>query len=392
MTETATPRPRRRFFRILLAGLVLVALIAAVAAFVLHARYARFADAPLTGLADGGTLVVARGDSFARVLGRLREAGAVEGHELEWRLLARELGADARIQVGEYPLDPATTPRDLLVRMRDGKVVHHRFTIVEGWNIRELRAALGRATPLVQTLQELDDAALMEALGKAGVHPEGRFLPETYLYTTGDSDVDLLRRANTALETVLDRAWASRADGLALEDREQALVLASIIEKETGIAEERKAISGVFNRRLKLGMRLQTDPTVIYGMGTSYEGNIRRRDLQTDTPYNTYTRDGLPPTPIAMAGAAAIDAATHPADGDALYFVAVGDGSGRHVFSPTYAAHNVAVREYVRRYRSKFGSGNASSGQAAESAAGGDAAPPNEVEVEAATGDTGDAE
>ena len=387
MTESATPRPRRRVLKALLATLVLVALLVAVGAYVLHARYARFADAPLPGLSEGGTVVVARGDSFARVLSRLREAGAVEGHALEWRLLARELGADARIQVGEYPLDPATTPRDLLVRMRDGKVVHHRFTIVEGWNIRELRAALGRATPLVQTLQEIDDAALMDALGKAGVHPEGRFLPETYLYTTGDSDLDLLRRANTALEAAVDRAWETRADGLELQDREQVLVMASIIEKETGIAEERPAISGVFNRRLKVGMRLQTDPTVIYGMGTAYDGNIRRRDLQTDTPYNTYTRDGLPPTPIAMAGAAAIEAATHPADGDALYFVAVGDGSGRHVFSPTYAAHNVAVREYVRRYRSKFGRGDASSGQSAEAAAGGEATPPNEAEIEAATGE-----
>lgn len=386
MTDSAPPRPRRRIGKILLGGLVIVALLAGLSAWFLHARYTRFADAPLAGLSTDGTLVVARGDSFQRVLGRLREAGAVEGHELEWRLLARELGADARIQVGEYPLDPKTTPRELLVRMRDGKVVHHRFTIVEGWNIRELRAALGRATPLVQTLQDIDDAALMDTLGKAGVHPEGRFLPETYLYTTGDSDVDLLRRANAALETAVDRAWESRAEGLELKDREQVLVLASIIEKETGIAEERPAISGVFNRRLKIGMRLQTDPTVIYGMGTAYDGNIRRSDLQTDTPYNTYTRDGLPPTPIAMAGAAAIHAATHPADGDALYFVAVGDGSGRHVFSPTYAAHNVAVREYVRRYRSKFGQGDASSGNAAEAAAGGDAAPPNAIEVEAATG------
>jgi len=335
----------------------------------------------MTGLADAGTLVVARGDSFQRVLGRLREAGATQGHELEWRVLARELGADSRIQVGEYPLAPSMTPRELLIRMRDGKVIHHRFTIVEGWNIRELRAALARATPLVQTLQDIDDAELMAAIGKPGVHPEGRFLPETYLYTTGDSDVDLLRRANAALEAALDQAWETRAPGLKLEDREAALVLASIIEKETGIAEERPAISGVFNRRLKLGMRLQTDPTVIYGMGTAYKGNIRRSDLQTDTPYNTYTRDGLPPTPIAMAGAAAIQAATHPADGDALYFVAVGDGSGRHVFSPTYAAHNIAVRDYVRRYRARYGGGNAGSSPAAAAEEA-----PNEVEVEAAIG------
>jgi len=381
MTDSATPRARRRILPVLLSGVVVIALLAGVAAFLLHARYSRFADAPMTGLADAGTLVVARGDSFQRVLGRLREAGATQGHELEWRVLARELGADSRIQVGEYPLAPSMTPRELLIRMRDGKVIHHRFTIVEGWNIRELRAALARATPLVQTLQDIDDAELMAAIGKPGVHPEGRFLPETYLYTTGDSDVDLLRRANAALEAALDQAWETRAPGLKLEDREAALVLASIIEKETGIAEERPAISGVFNRRLKLGMRLQTDPTVIYGMGTAYKGNIRRSDLQTDTPYNTYTRDGLPPTPIAMAGAAAIQAATHPADGDALYFVAVGDGSGRHVFSPTYAAHNIAVRDYVRRYRARYGGGNAGSSPAAAAEEA-----PNEVEVEAAIG------
>ena len=226
----------------------------------------------------------------------------------------------------------------------------------------------------------MDDAALMEAVGQAGVHPEGRFLPETYLYTRGDRDVDVLRRANAALDAALDHAWETRADGLELKSREEALVMASIIEKETGVADERPQISGVFNRRLQVGMRLQTDPTVIYGMGTAYDGNIRRRDLQTDTPYNTYTRDGLPPTPIAMAGKAAIEAATHPADGDALYFVAVGDGSGRHVFSRTYAEHNVAVRDYVRRYRARF-TGNDDGVEAAD-----DAAPPNELEVEAAVG------
>ena len=373
MTDSAAPRPRRRIASFLLSCLVLVTLLAGAAAWWLHARYQRFVDAPVSGLAAGDTLVVARGDSFQRVLSRLREAGVVEGHELEWRLLARELGADARIQVGEYPLAPGTTPRELLVRMRDGRVLHHRFTIVEGWNIRELRAALARATPLQHTLQDIDDARLMALLGHEGVHPEGRFLPETYLYTTGDSDVDLLRRANEALEAALDRAWASRDTGLALRDREEALVLASIIEKETGIAEERPQISGVFNRRLAQGMRLQTDPTVIYGMGSRYDGNIRRRDLQTDTPYNTYTRDGLPPTPIAMAGTAALEAATHPAEGDALYFVAVGDGSGRHVFSSTYRAHNVAVREYVQRYRQRFGGARSTSPAPGQAGARGDA-------------------
>ena len=334
---------------------VLSALLAGAAAFFLYDRYTGFADAPLSGIEAGETLRVERGDSFRRVLSRLREAGVREGHDLEWQALARQLGTDARVQVGEYALEPGITPRVLLQNMRDGRVLSYRFTIVEGWNMRELRAALSRATPLVQTIAELDDAALMEALGQPGVHPEGRFLPETYIYTRGDTDLDVLRRANAALERELQAAWQARAPDLPLADAEQALVLASIIEKETGIAEERPRIGGVFVRRLKTGMRLQTDPTVIYGMGSSYSGNIRRSDLLADTPYNTYTRDGLPPTPIAMAGAAAIRAAPRPAEGDELYFVAVGDGSGRHVFSRTLEQHNAAVREYVRRYRERFG-------------------------------------
>ena len=334
---------------------VFTALAAGAAAVWLYDHYTGFADAPLAGLESGATVRVERGDSFRRVLSRLREAGVREGHDLEWQALARQLGTDARVQVGEYALEPGVTPRVLLQNMRDGRVLSYRFTIVEGWNMRELRAALSRATPLVQTIGELDDAALMEALGQAGVHPEGRFLPETYIYTRGDTDLDVLRRANAALERTLQAAWDARAPGLPLADAQQALVLASIIEKETGIAEERPRIGGVFVRRLKSGMRLQTDPTVIYGMGSSYSGNIRRADLLADTPYNTYTRDGLPPTPIAMAGAAAIRAATRPAEGDELYFVAVGDGSGRHVFSRTLEQHNAAVREYVRRYRERFG-------------------------------------
>src|SRR5690606_1337915 len=348
----AKPPSRWRALRLLF---VLSALVAGAAAFFVYEHYTGFADAPLSGIEAGETLRVERGDSFRRVLSRLREAGVHDGHDLEWQALARQLGADARVQVGEYALEPGMSPRTLLQHMRDGRVVSYRFTIVEGWNMRELRAALARATPLLQTIGELDDAALMDTLGRAGVHPEGRFLPETYAYTRGDSDLDLLRRANQSLERALQAAWEARVPELPLDDAEQALVLASIIEKETGIAEERARIGGVFVRRLKNGMRLQTDPTVIYGMGSRYAGNIRRADLLADTPYNTYTRDGLPPTPIAMAGVAAIGAATQPAEGDELYFVAVGDGSGRHVFSRTLDEHNAAVREYVRRYRTQFG-------------------------------------
>jgi len=333
-------------------------LLAAVAGIWGWRGYVAFADSPLLSAdaaAETRTLLVERGDSFPRVLGKLGQAGVDGGTRLYWRLLARELDVAGRIQVGEYALDPGLTPRTLLMRLREGAVIRYRFTIVEGWSIRDLRAALAAAQPLAQTLDALDDAALMAHLGRAGVHPEGRFLPETYLYVRGESDLDLLRRAADALDRALAEAWASRTDGLPLNTPEEALVLASIIEKETGIAEERARIAGVFVRRLNLGMRLQTDPTVIYGMGSAFHGNLRRVDLTTDTPYNTYTRAGLPPTPIAMAGAAALRAAVHPEPGDALYFVAVGDGSGRHVFSPTLAEHNRAVAAYVRRYRERFG-------------------------------------
>ncbi|MCA0393357.1 MAG: endolytic transglycosylase MltG [Proteobacteria bacterium] len=340
--------------RVVIVFFVVSALLAGSAAYWLYDRYTRFADAPLAGIGENATLVVERGDSLRRVLARLRDDGVEAGRDLEWQALSRQMGADGRIQVGEYALDPGTTPRSLLANMRDGRVIRHRFTLVEGWNIRELRAALAKATPLVQTLADVDDAALMEKLGRPGVHPEGRFLPETYVYTRGDTDLDLLRRASAGLDRALAAAWEARAPELPLKDAEEALVLASIVEKETGIAEERPQIAGVFVRRLKLGMRLQTDPTVIYGMGSAYAGNIRRSDLTTDTPYNTYTRDGLPPTPIAMAGADALRAATQPAPGDALFFVSVGDGSGRHVFSRTLDDHNSAVREYVRRYREQF--------------------------------------
>jgi UPF0755 protein len=347
--------PASSFRRVIGALFILTALLAGAFAYWGYSRYSGFADEPLQGLQPGNSVIVESGDSFRRVMGRLREAGVGQGSDLEWQVLARRLGAAGKIQVGEYPLEPGTTPRALLLRMRDGKVVSHRFTIVEGWNIRELRAALARAQPLRQTTEGLDDAALMSELGREGLHPEGRFLPETYHYTSVDSDLDLLKRANAALEKALEAAWESRTDDLPLETKEQALVLASIVEKETGIADERVQIAGVFARRLRKGMRLQTDPTVIYGLGSSYEGNITRRHLETDTPYNTYTRDGLPPTPIAMPGVAALRAATRPEEGDSLFFVAVGDGSGRHVFTRTLAEHSAAVREYLRRYRARHG-------------------------------------
>ncbi|RDZ29656.1 endolytic transglycosylase MltG [Lysobacter silvisoli] len=331
--------------------MLLLLLAAAIAGGWAWQRYNRFADAPLAGLQPGTSLVVERGDSLPAVLRKLRAAGVRGGQTLEWRALAKQLGAAGRLQVGEYALLPNTTPRELLTAMRDGKVVSHRFTLIEGWNLRDLRAALKRTEGLKQEAAQLDDAALMKALDRPGQHPEGRFLPETYLYTGGDSDLDVLRRAMTAMDKALAAAWEGRDKDSVLKSPAEMLILASIVEKETGIADERPQIAGLFERRLKQGMKLETDPTVIYGLGAAYDGNIRKRDLQTDTPYNTYTRAGLPPTPIAMPGAGALKAVANPAPGDALFFVAAGDGSGRSLFAATYAQHQANVRLYLQRYR-----------------------------------------
>ncbi|WP_425605691.1 endolytic transglycosylase MltG [Pseudoxanthomonas daejeonensis] len=325
---------------------LLLLAMAAVAAWG-WVHYQRFADAPAASGETAASLRIERGDGFATVLGRLREAGIDAGHDIEWRLLARHMDAAGRLKVGEYALDPGLTPRELLQRMRDGRVVQYRVTLVEGWNFRQVRAALAAADPLEHETTGMDDAALMAALDQPGQHPEGRFLPETYLYQRGDSDLDVLRRAHAAMVQALAQAWESRAADVPLKTADDALVLASIVEKETGQAHERPQIAGVFARRLRQGMLLQTDPTVIYGMGSSYDGNIRRRHLTTDTPYNTYTRAGLPPTPIAMPGRAALQAAVNPAPGDALYFVSRNDGS--HIFSATYAEHRAAVDCYQRK-------------------------------------------
>jgi len=332
-----------------IALVVLLALLAAGAGAFLFYTQSRFADAPITPAAE--RVVIAPGDGFNTVLRKLRQAGVDEGQDAQWQLLAKRLDAAGKLKVGEYALDSNLTPRELLLRMRQGRVVQHRVTVVEGWNMRQLRAALGRAEPLVQTLETLDDAALMQRLGFPGQHPEGRFLPETYVYQRGDTDLDVLKRAHAEMEKALAQAWDARADGLPINSPYELLTLASIIEKETALASERPQIAGVFVRRLQQGMRLQTDPTVIYGIGAAYDGNIRKRDLTTDTPYNTYTRAGLTPTPIAMPSRDALMAAAQPAAGNTLYFVAKGDGTGAHEFSATYAEHTAAVGRYLQRLR-----------------------------------------
>jgi UPF0755 protein len=324
--------------------LVLIAL--AAGGWLLWQDWSRFVDAPLRS-SDNAVLDVPQGASFAAIRRQIRDAGFSDAHDLYWRALAQRMGVAARLRAGEYAVPIGTTPRELLRRMAAGDVIKHRFTIVEGWTFRQLRTALAAETGLRQSVTTQSDADIMRELGAPADHPEGRFLPETYLWTRGDSDLDVLRQSYKAMTRALDEVWAARAADIPLDSAYQALILASIVERETGKADERPAIAGVFARRLRLGMKLQTDPSVIYGLGASFDGNLRRRDLDTDTPYNSYTRTGLPPTPIALPGIAALRAAVQPAPGNALYFVARGDGS--HEFSPNLEAHNRAVERYQLR-------------------------------------------
>ncbi|HEX7080316.1 MAG TPA: endolytic transglycosylase MltG [Gammaproteobacteria bacterium] len=291
---------------------------------------------------------IAPGTPLARVSAELGERGLVrQPWILTW--YARLSGAATHIHAGEYRVARGTTPLELLDMLVAGRVHLHQVTIVEGWRFEDLLRAL-REHPAVQAT-DLDGAEIMAALGEPGVHPEGQFLPDTYSFPKGTSDLELLRLAHEGLERVLGAAWADRSADVALETPYDALILASIIEKETALDSERRLIAGVFNQRLKRGMRLQTDPTVIYGLGDVYDGNLRRRDLSTDTPYNTYTRAGLPPTPISLPSAASIEAAVNPAPGDALYFVATGLPDGSHYFSSTLEEHNRAVGRYLERLR-----------------------------------------
>ncbi len=345
MTEPlpATPSATDRLFR--LAGLLL--LLASFGGAWLAMDFDSFRSTPLA-LAQEETLLVRPGTSLKAVAAELRQRGILQ-QPTYLVLLARWLGVAGKIKAGEYRLRPGTTSEQLLEQLTAGQVRQYALTLIEGETFRDMMKRIAAAPALEQTLPEHEPGTVMAAIGYPGLHPEGRFLPETYHYPRGTRDVDLLRRAFREMEAFLDREWARRAPDLPLKTPYEALILASIVEKETGLASERPQIAGVFIRRLNKGMRLQTDPTVIYGMGDRFDGDIRFRDLRRDTPYNTYTRAGLPPTPIAMPGKAAIRAVLHPADGDSLYFVARGDGS--HEFSATLAEHNRAVDRYQRKRR-----------------------------------------
>ncbi|MDY7218177.1 endolytic transglycosylase MltG [Denitrificimonas sp. JX-1] len=296
-------------------------------------------------------LNVPAGSTPNALLAQLEQRGVMKGAlwlRLGWRLQ----GQVQPLRTGEYELAPNMTVAQLLEKWRIGDVVQHRITLVEGWSFRQVRQALAQQEKLEQSIGELSNSELMRTLGLANVHPEGRFFPDTYQYVRGQSDLDILHQASERLQKVLAEEWAGRAEGLPYKSPDEALIMASIIEKETGVAHEREEIAGVFVRRLNIGMLLQTDPTVIYGMGERYSGKITRADLRRPTPYNTYVISGLPPTPIAMVGREAIHAALHPKPGKSLYFVARGDGS--HVFSNTLREHNQAVREYQLKRRSDY--------------------------------------
>lgn len=309
----------------------------------------RSLNSPLEIPAEGLRLEVANGASLRRVTSDLAEQGVLRQ---PWLLASygRWTGEATRIRAGEYALSHGTTPVTLLAKLVSGEIYLHEITIVEGSRFVDALTAI-RAHPAIAS-GDLDGASLMTVLGATGVHPEGQLFPDTYRFPKGTTDVELLRIAHAALVTRLDDAWNRRSPDIAIENSYEALVLASIIEKETALASERPLISGVFQQRLRRNMRLQTDPTVIYGLGDSYDGNLRRRDLERDTPYNTYTRFGLPPTPIALVGVAALEAAVAPAASDALFFVATGRGDGSHRFSATLEEHERAVADYLRQLRS----------------------------------------
>ncbi|MDO6459890.1 endolytic transglycosylase MltG [Granulosicoccaceae sp. 1_MG-2023] len=322
--------------------LVVILLVGAAAAFVWF-QYQHFLSSSLEFDPPERVFTLEKGWSAKR-LGQALQGEGILQSTVWFDVYMRLSGQSAALQAGEYALESGLTPVALVSLFTRGEVTRYNFTIIEGWTYRQLREVMAANEVLVQTLTDMDDEAIMRAIGKPGVHPEGQFLPDTYHFPKGMTDLDLLQKASDALDAALDQAWQDRQQDIPLKSPYEALILASIIEKETGVAAERPQIAGVFTRRLQKGMRLQTDPTVIYGMGERFDGNIRRKDLRTDTPYNTYTRKGLPPTPIALAGADALHAAVHPLDGDALFFVSRGDGT--HVFSATVKEHNAAVRKY----------------------------------------------
>jgi UPF0755 protein len=300
---------------------------------------------PLPLAADSVEVSIAPGTSPKAVAEKWVQAGVQTPPELLW-LFFRASGKAPQMRAGNYSIDRGITPQQLLERMLKGESLMEVVRITEGWTFKQMREALAQAPSLRPTTKAMTDEQIMNALGLPNTPAEGRFFPDTYHYSRGATDLSVLRAAQLMLQKKLDAAWAERAKDVPLKSVDEALILASIVEKETGLEADRTKVASVFNNRLRIGMPLQTDPTVIYGLGAAFDGNLRKKDLQTDTPYNTYTRKGLPPTPIALPGANSIKAALQPAQTKALYFVARGDGSS--VFSDNLNDHNRAVNQYQR--------------------------------------------
>jgi UPF0755 protein len=305
----------------------------------------QFAEAPMELPKTGIDYTLKSGTSLRTFALDMENKGHIRS-SIYLRIIARWTGNGKQIKAGEYHIQPGTNPTQLLQQLVAGEVTTYNITLVEGLTFRQMMKLISENKSLSHTLDGLSDKQIMAKLGHEEQHPEGRFLADTYNFPKGSSDLALLKRAYQAMQNLLSKEWEGRETSLPFKDPYQALILASIVEKETALAKERPEIAGVFIRRLNKGMRLQTDPTVIYGMGEKYKGNIRRKDLQTDTPYNTYTRGGLTPTPICMPGRDAIRAVMHPAPGKTLYFVARNRGDGSHQFSETLKQHNNAVRKY----------------------------------------------
>ncbi|MBD0687042.1 MULTISPECIES: endolytic transglycosylase MltG [unclassified Pseudomonas] len=337
---------RRKFLLLLETGLVLAGLLWGASAWKIHSALQQ----PLN-ITQEELLEISNGTTPTKTLYRLEADGLIR--DAFWlRVYWRFNLTGQPLHSGEYRMVPGMTMENLIGVWKRGEVVQYSVTLVEGWNFRQVRAALAKDEKLQQTLTGLSDSEVMDRLGHSGVFPEGRFFPDTYRFVRGTSDVDLLNKAYARLEDVLAREWAERAADVPYTQPYQALIMASLVEKETGVPQERSQIAGVFVRRLRMGMLLQTDPTVIYGLGERYTGKLTRAHLKEENPYNTYMVPGLPPTPIAMVGREAIHAALNPASGDSLYFVARGDGS--HVFSDNLDEHNNAVREYQLKRRADY--------------------------------------
>jgi len=287
---------------------------------------------------------IAKGSNITQVSNELHALGVIE-HPEYFKIFARWQKLGNKIKAGEYLLEPGQTPPDILNVFVAGKVKNYHLTIPEGWTFKQILNAIKQSPNLIHTLENLDNKSIMSRLGYADRHPEGYFYPDTYFFPKGTTDISFLRRAMVTMERILAKEWHQRDKTIPLKTPYEALILASIVEKESGKKSERQKIAGVFVRRLNKKMRLQSDPTIIYGMGDAYKGNIKRKHIKQKTAYNTYQIDGLPPTPIASAGVDAIHAVMHPEKGKSLYFVA--DGSGGHYFSKTLAEHNRAVKKYI---------------------------------------------